>query len=649
MEAFVVNREGRLVFPANFWPDLDFSVFETLEQFEAVIRRDFEAKAPTGADILSSVESNGYRSRYDLLRDLSLNLTWVNRFAMTMYEKRPVRWRDVPRHRDDVFLPILTPWEEGERKIAAVEAAYRELSPTWDVEGEDRVFEILFNLFRHRKHHATELPAIKPTVAEILADPTNRTFHLPWHNPDYELYGYQEIVDCHEDVPELEALRRRAMILHNQYPWEISQTRLTEVGEIGADDFVVLFVPRSAEVLAFIRRAKSERPPRPRPPAPEPSRKPVEPYPPIEVRRSFEVMPRLESLAAVKGEYACSNEDLIRNAGYNWSPMTAEEIEQKTGIQTRLYTEMDLDLMALVAAQGAMAKAGRSAEEIGAVLFCSCTSTRLIPSLATWLSGQMGIFQTHASYDVIAACAGLPYGLAEVVRLLQEVKRPVLLVCAEKFSDKIGSVRTSRMIFGDGAAAMVIGPAPAGAPPDIDVIQTYASGPVSEVNSIIWPNPEFDNNITVYGPEVKALVQRYLGQMMGELQALPHPDGRSGRLLDAVDLVIPHQANKTMVSRAAQSAGLSPDLLYFNIERVGNVSAASIPLAILDAVLDGVIDRRMRIFAPGFGAGAVAGYAVMSIDPGVVVNVSPRLSQAEGRRPSLVVPTSEDVRAAFGD
>src|SRR5918911_3702038 len=108
MEALVVNRHGRLVFPDNFWPHLDCSVFETLEQFEAVIRRDFEAKAPTGAEILSRVESDGYRNRYELLRDLALNLTWVNRYAMTMYEKQPARWRDVPRQRDDVFLPVLT-------------------------------------------------------------------------------------------------------------------------------------------------------------------------------------------------------------------------------------------------------------------------------------------------------------------------------------------------------------------------------------------------------------------------------------------------------------------------------------------------------------------------------------------------------------
>src|SRR5439155_1708110 len=83
------------------------------------------------------------------------------------------------------------------------------------------------------------------------------------------------------------------------------------------------------------------------------------------------------------------------------------------------------------------------------------------------------------------------------------------------------------------------GPAAAGALPDIEWFQTYASGPMSEVDSIIWPNPEFDNNITVYGPEVKALVKRYLAQMIEELQALPHPDGGGRTLLDAIDLIVP--------------------------------------------------------------------------------------------------------------
>src|SRR6202051_4702874 len=135
----------------------------------------------------------------------------------------------------------------------------------------------------------------------------------------------------------------------------------------------------------------------------------------------------------------------------------------------------------------------------------------------------------------------MPYGLAEAVRLLQEIDRPVLLICAEKFSDKIGTVRTSRMIFGDGAAAVVIAPAPEETPSDIEFFQTYASGPWSEVNSIIWPNPEFDNNITVYGPEVKTLAKRYLVQMTNELKSLPHPDGGDRSLMEAIDIVVPHQ------------------------------------------------------------------------------------------------------------
>ena len=299
--------------------------------------------------------------------------------------------------------------------------------------------------------------------------------------------------------------------------------------------------------------------------------------------------------------------------------MTVEEIRRKTGIEQRVYTELDLDQMALLAAQRALATSGRRPEEIGAVLFCSCTSSKMMPSLATWLSGHLGMFQTHASCDIVAACAGLPYGLSEAVRLLQEVERPILVVAGEKFSDKIGTVRTSRMIFGDGAAALVIGPAPAGAAPDIEVLQTYASGPMSEVDSIIWPNPEFDNNITVYGPEVRALVKRYLNQMLDELRALPHPDGTAGAsLLDSVDLIVPHQANKTMVVSLAQVAGIAPERLYFNIDRVGNTSSASIPIALHDAVREGVITRPLRVFAPGFGAGAVGGYAVLRVDPAVV-------------------------------
>ena len=139
MQPFVLNRHDRIVFPSNFFPELDLSVIHSLEQLDRVIRRDFEVKAPSGTDILHRVEQGAYSTRYDLMRDLALNLFWTNRFSMTLYEKRPTRWADVPRTRADVFMPIVTPWVDGDRKVAAVLGAYEALPPTWNREVEDRI------------------------------------------------------------------------------------------------------------------------------------------------------------------------------------------------------------------------------------------------------------------------------------------------------------------------------------------------------------------------------------------------------------------------------------------------------------------------------------------------------------------------------
>jgi 3-oxoacyl-[acyl-carrier-protein] synthase III len=654
MESFIVNKHGRVVLPSNFDPALDFSVLRSLDQLSEVIRRDFEAKAPTGTQILRRIEDGGYANRYELLRDLALNLFWANRYAMSMYQKRPTRWRDVARTRGDVFLPVLDAWEEGDRKVAAVENLFPTLPAAWDAAVEDDLFRLVFDVFRHRKHQGTELPAVKPTVGEALAQPHNRTWRLGDYDPDFPVFTFEQILDCAEDVAELEALRRWAMVLHNEYPWERSQTELVEVGDLRDDDYVVLFYPRDREVARFLQRVKAGRMTSlPLRKVPE-TRRPVSPYPAVDVRRLFRIQPRLEALAVVKGEQTVTNDDVVRNSAYNWSPMSAEEIRLKTGVEQRQYTVRSLEELALRAAEQAMTKSGRSPEEIGAVLLCTCTSTRLIPATATWISGELGIYQTHSSCDIAAACAGFAYGLLEATRLLQEVNRPIIVVYAEKFSDKIGTVRPSRMLLADGAAAVVVAPAARAEVGDLEYLQSYASGPVSEVNSIIWPNPDFDNSMTIYGPEVKSLAGRYVAQMIEELHRLPDPDGAGGTLLDRIGLVVPHQANKTMVIDLMGKAGITPDRLYFNIERTGNTSSASIPLALYDAVQDGVVTEPVRVFAPGFGAGAVGGYAVMRFDPRIVAVEDPRAGDWHA---GLLNPdgtdqsghSSEDVRIGFAE
>ena len=643
MKPFRLNQHGRLVFPSSIFVELDFSIITDLDHLQAIIRRDFEVKAPTGTEIAERAAAGAYSTRYDLLRDIGLHLFWANRFALAMYDKRPTRWRDVPRTRDDVFVPLLRPWVDRETKAASVREAYKQLPAKWNGTAEDELFDMLFNCFSNKLYLAAELPPIKATIAEALATADAQTTTLRNFNPDYRRYSVDDILDVADEQAELESLRRWAMVLHNQHPWDRSQAKLKPLAEMEDDDVVVLFHPKDRHVLDFINRVKSGITSAKQLPQATPAVAPVRPLPPVVIDDSAPIQPKIEALAIRKGEVICSNEDVIRNAPPSWSPMSAEEIADKTGIKRRRYTAEPLENIALEAARAALKHAGRGPGEIGAVLFCSCTSTRLIPSAATWLSGQLGIMQTHCSNDIVAACAGFPYGVAEAIRLLREVKRPVLVVLAEKFSDKIGNARPSRMIFGDGAAAMVI--APSDGQRDIHVVQTYASGPFSQVNSIIWPNHDFDNDITVYGPEVKALVNRYLNQMMCELSELKSVKGGKA-LINDIDMIVPHQANKNMIIDIAVPQGIDANDIYFNIAEVGNASAASIPIALADAVFEGAITKRSLVFAPGFGAGAVGGYVVMSLEPAMV---APEVATDLVMSPSSTSAHSslDDIQEAF--
>ncbi|MBW2451748.1 MAG: ketoacyl-ACP synthase III [Deltaproteobacteria bacterium] len=642
MKPFRLNKHGKLVFPSSIFVDLDFSIIADLNQLKAIIRRDFETKSPTGNEIAERADTGKYATRYDLLRDLGLHLFWANRFALAMYEKRPVRWRDVPRTHDDVFVPLLTPRENREKKAASVLNAFGNLPAKWNQESEDDLFGILFDCFANKLYRASELPPIKATITEALTTPNAKTTVLDDFNPDHRRYSVDDILNVSEEQPELEALRRWTMVLHNQHPWDRSRAKLKSFAEMQDDDVVVLFYPRNRDVLDFINRVKNGTSSS-QTPSPTPAVEPVRPLPPLVIDKTSLFQPKIEALAIRKGEIICTNEDVVRNSPPTWSPMSAQEIADKTGIERRRYTSQPLENIALEAARAAMAHAGRGPEEIGALLFCTCTSERLIPSTATWLSGQLGIMQTHCSADIVAACAGFPYGMAETVRLLREVDRPVLLVMAEKFSDKIGNARPSRMIFGDGAAAMII--APTNERCDVEVVQTYASGPFSQVNSIIWPNHDFDNDITVYGPEVKALVKRYLNQMIGELTELKGLKG-DGKLINDIDMIVPHQANKNMIIDIAVPQGIAAEDIFFNITEVGNASAASIPIALADAVYEKAISKRSLIFAPGFGAGAVGGYVVMWLEPSMVAEViSTNLDM--GPKSSPAHSSMEDIKEAF--
>ena len=301
------------------------------------------------------------------MRDVALNLFWVNRFAMTMYEKVPTRWRDVPRTRGDIFLPVVQPWLDKESKVAAVEQpsrSSRRPATRRPRTGSGRCCST-------RSGTASTTPArwrrSGRRSPQALQDPTQLTFQLGTYDPDYPVFSYADIVDCQEDVAELEALHRWAMVLHNQYPWDRADVRLTALGDLQPTTmWSSCSSRRTRRSTRFLHKVTKGAPrastgTRVASYAPEVvTKQPIRPYPAVDVRKQFKVLPKIEALAVVRGEILCSNDDLIRNTAYCWSPMTADEISYKTGIETRMYTERGLDELVPGRGEG-RAAAGRPA------------------------------------------------------------------------------------------------------------------------------------------------------------------------------------------------------------------------------------------------------------------------------------------------
>ena len=161
--SYEINKHGKIVFPANCFPDLDFSTFESLEQLDPFVRRDFDSKAPTGSDILERIKTGAYQSKFELMRDMALNLFWANRFKLTMYDVRPTRGptcRVAATTPTSPSIAVGRSRNEGDRGASA----YPGLAAQWDAEVEDSILEILFDVFGHRKN---QRPSRRPCYPQL--------------------------------------------------------------------------------------------------------------------------------------------------------------------------------------------------------------------------------------------------------------------------------------------------------------------------------------------------------------------------------------------------------------------------------------------------------------------------------------------------
>ena len=308
---------------------------------------------------------------------------------------------------------------------------------------------------------------------------------------------------------------------------------------------------------------------------------------------------RIYSLGASRGEQVVTNDEVAGpiNSSDEW-------IRQRTGIATRRRAPQSQSLMdmSVEAATEAIAKAGISASEIGAVILATISFPYQTPSGASLLSDLVGA-KGAASYDISAACAGYCYGIAQADALVRSgTVKYVLVVGAEKLSDFIEPTdRSISFLLGDGAGAAVVGPSDH---PGISKTVWGADGSnwdkVGMTNSLIdfrdgkapWPT------LVQEGQSVFRWAVWEMAKVAKEaLEA-------SG--LEAADLsaLVTHQANERIIDELAKQLGIPESVVIAkDIVDTGNTSAASIPLAMHRILEEGKVKSGGYSLEIGFGAG----------------------------------------------
>jgi 3-oxoacyl-[acyl-carrier-protein] synthase-3 len=305
-----------------------------------------------------------------------------------------------------------------------------------------------------------------------------------------------------------------------------------------------------------------------------------------------------------------TNEELSRKVD------TSDEwIVTRTGIRERRLAgpEDTVTSMAVAAAQAALVDAGLRPADIDLLIVATLTPDMPMPATACLVQTQLGLAQTAACFDLNAACTGFVYALDTAWALLESGRyRHALVIGAEKLSSVIDwTDRTTCVLFGDGAGAVVLGPASAahpescvlatklGAIPSTAELLRIAGGGASPLEA------EARRCITMKGKEVFKFAVRAMDEVSRDLLAA------QGLTAADLALVVPHQANLRIIHALAQYLGVPYERIFVNLERYGNTSAASIPLALDEARKSGRLKRGDLVLLVAFGAGLTYGGALV--------------------------------------
>jgi 3-oxoacyl-[acyl-carrier-protein] synthase III len=312
-------------------------------------------------------------------------------------------------------------------------------------------------------------------------------------------------------------------------------------------------------------------------------------------------------------ERRISNRDLARNLD------TSDEwIRARTGICERRIAgpHESTASLATAAARQALAHAGIPARRVDVVVVATLTPERPTPSTAAHVVAGLGA--SAGAFDLNAACAGFVYGLTVAAGLIHmRSARTVLLIGADTMSRVVDPTdRSTAVLFGDGAGALVL------TARDWSCTTTGDAGGI--VSCDLVNDPEGLDLLAIAAggsalpasPATVAAGAHYL-RMDGEqlfrrvvraaAGSISRALATAGVSADAVDLFVPHQANKRLVDAVLERVGIAPERTVQTIDRHANTSAASVPLALADAARDGALPNGSTVVISGFGAGLTVG------------------------------------------
>ncbi len=317
------------------------------------------------------------------------------------------------------------------------------------------------------------------------------------------------------------------------------------------------------------------------------------------------------------GSYA--PERILSNAELSKMVDTSDEwIRTRSGIRERRIAapgEATSD-MAVQAAKRALLDAGLKADEIDLVVVATVTPDMLMPSCACLVQHKLGVPTSAACFDLNAACSGFVYALDTVCAMVASGRyKKALLIGVEKLSAVVDwQDRTTCVLFGDGAGAAVVGLSPEEGKGLIGTrLGSFGEGAellyIPRGGTSAPSTPESiaarDHCIRMKGKEVFKLAVRAMDEAARDILEQYHFRA------DQISLVIPHQANLRIIEALSEYLELPMERFFVNVERYGNTSAASIPLALDEARRTGRIKSGDLTMLVAFGAGLTYGSALV--------------------------------------